>query len=389
MNEPIYLDHAAATPLRPEAELAMREAAASFGNPSSAHRWGRAARSELERAREEIASRLDASPDEVRFVRGGTESVNLAVLGSARAAMMERGRAIVYRSAIEHSSVRTAGEEAVREGCDVRVLGVSTGGAVELPGSDALRSGDIALVTVQAANQETGLLPMLEPLVEACRDHGIPLHIDASQSFGKIALSWRELRASLLSVSAHKVGGPRGLGALVVRRGTPLHPLIFGGSQEQGVRPGTEDVAGAAGFAAAADTAVGELAAEAGRLALLRDRLQRHLEDSLPDLIVHGSEGRRAPHILNVGLRGIPRDVLIAALDLEGVGASAGSACQSGAHRVSWVLRALYGASAAEVTPLRLSVGWTTTREEVDRAADIVARVVDRALAPGRVAAQP
>jgi cysteine desulfurase len=385
---PIYLDHAAATPLRPEVREAMEPLLSGlFGNPSSVHRWGRAAREHLEDARERTAAALGTAPSTVRFVRGGTESVNLAILGTIEPALGETrtqsassGGPLLFRSSVEHAAVRESVAEAEALGCEVYVLPVSPYGRIDLPDARKVARRKPALASVQWVNQETGTVLPIEEVGEWARDAGVPLHVDAVQGVGKLPLDLRRVPISLLSVSGHKLGGPKGTGVLVVREGARLHPRLFGGGQEGGVRPGTEDVAGAVGFACALEVAVSALGGEMERLRRLRDRLEAAIVQRLPGVRVHGGEGPRAPHISNLGVPGLPRDLLPSALDLAGVGVSAGSACRSGSVEVSPVLRALYGDDeAARVAPLRLSVGWPTTEAEVDEAASRIGDVVTRA----------
>jgi len=370
----VYLDHAATTPLRPEVMDAMaRTVAETPGNPSSPHREGRAARKVLEDARRMVAEALDVPASCVLFTRGGTESDNLAILGRVRAE--PRGALVV--SALEHSAVREPALRLGQEGRRVVILPVRSDG---VPDPQALVAAleaapAPALLSVQAVNSETGLILELDPVLDRAATRGVPVHVDAVQALGRIPLP---TSAALLTLSAHKVGGPRGMGVLVRDPAVGLCPLLFGGAQEGGLRPGTEDVAGAVGCALAIRLAVEERATEAPRLEALRTWLETSLVEGVPGLRVHGVEGRRAPHILNVGLAGIPRDVLPGALDLEGVAASAGSACRSGSTDPSPVLAALYGAEGAGVAPVRFSLGRTTTRGELEAARPRILQVLHR-----------
>jgi cysteine desulfurase len=355
------------------------------GNASSVHRWGRAARAALEGARSRIADLLGALPEEIRFTRGGTEANNLAILGRGEAVDASGGgaRPRFVRSAIEHSSVREPHDVLAARGARVDVLEVSPSGAVSLPPEAELRDDRPALVSMQWVNQETGLVLPLAEAAAVCRAADVPVHVDGAQAAGRLPIDLSEIPIALLSLSGHKLGGPRSTGVLFVRRGTELRPLLHGGGQEGGLRPGTEDVAGAAGFAAALEIALSQLTEESARLTRLRGRLEEGLLARIPDLRVHGAEGQRAPHILGIGVPGLPRDVLPGALDLEGLGASAGSACRSGSAEVSPVLAALYGAEAGRYAPLRLSLGWTTTAREIDVAIERIGAVVERMLEAG------
>ena len=376
----IYMDHAATTPMRPEVTDAMASLTNRFvGNASSVHRWGRAARARLEDAREQTAAALHTRPEAVRFVRGGTEAINLAILGRVDWARSQGDQnPVLFRTALEHSAVRESMEAAERTGSTVRVISVSPTGAVSLPDEKELRSSGAQLVSAQWVNQETGLALPIPQVAELCRTAGVPLHVDAVQAAGKISLDLHETAVGLLSLSGHKLGGPRSTGVLVIGDGIEIHARLFGGGQERDIRPGTEDVAGAVGFAHALALSVDTLGEEAPRLTALRKRLEVDLTDRLPGLRVHCAEGPRAPHILNIGVPGLAQDVLPSALDLAGIGASAGSACRSGAATRSPVLTALYGSDLEGFAPLRLSLGWSTTEGEVEEAANRIPPIVER-----------
>ncbi|TVP42319.1 MAG: cysteine desulfurase [Gemmatimonadales bacterium] len=370
----IYLDHAATTPLRPSVARVMAQVALETpGNPSSPHHEGRMARGALEAARRRLADVLGVPPGWVHFTHGGTESDNLAVEGRARA----EPRGAIVISAVEHSAVRETAAHLAGTGHRVIVLPVLPSGEID-PGalSEALAAPvPPALVSVQAVNSETGLVLELGPVLERATARGVPVHVDAVQALGRIPLPEG---VALLSLSAHKVGGPRGMGVLVRDPSVALHPLHHGGSQESGLRPGTENVAGAVGSAEAIEAAEEERPHEAARLGALRQRLETALLGSVPGLRIHGSEGARAPHILGVGLPGIPGDLLPGALDLEGVAASAGSACRSGTTEPSPTLLALYGEGAAAVAPVRLSLGRGTTAEGIEEAIPRILGVFER-----------
>jgi cysteine desulfurase len=383
----VYLDHAAATPLRPEVARAVRTVQDRLpGNPSASHRWGREAREELEDARERVGRALGVPPRSVHFVRGGTESDNLAVLGRADRVRARGETPVLVRSGIEHSAVRESVTAAVAAGGREEILSVRADGTVDEGALDLLLQQRPHLVSVMWVNHETGTILPVGRVADRCREAGVAFHVDAVQAVGRIPVEASTLPIDLLSVSGHKLGGPPGTGVLVVRDRDLLAPRLFGGGQEGGLRPGTEDVAGAVGMAVALEGATAWVNDEASRLARLRFRLEEGLRAGIPALRVHGREGPRAPHILSVGVPGLPRDVLPGALDLEGVGVSAGSACRTGSTTVSPVLAALYGEAAAEVAPLRLSLGWTTREEDVERALDVIPAVVDRVRAAGLAA---
>lgn len=371
-EETLYLDHAATTPLRPEARTAMVPyLEGEFGNPSSVHGPGRTARAALEEARERVASAIGARPDEIVFTGGGTEADNLAVLGRWRSE-----RAPVVISAIEHSAVRHAAAQAAREGAAVTTVAVDRAGRLDLAAlEESLEGAPPAVVSVMWANNEVGSIQELDEVVARCAARGIAVHTDAVQAVGHVPVSVEEVGVHLLAMSAHKFGGPRGVGALYVRVGTRLEPLLHGGGQESGRRAGTSNVAGAVGMAAALERSVNTLDGERARLGALRDRLQARLVQAVPDLDVNAATAHRLPHLLSVGFDAVAPDVLLPALDLQGLAVSSGSACHSGASSPSHVLVAM---GRDHRTVVRFSLGWTTTEEEVDRAASIFVDTVAR-----------
>lgn len=388
--EPVYLDHAATTPLRDEVREAMEPYLSDvFGNPSSLHRWGREAHAGLERARSDIADALAATPSEIRFVRGGTESDNLAIVGSCSAhARDARSPAPLAVTSIEHSAVLEAAEHAVDRGiADVIRVSVTPDGSLDRTVlTDVARRGG-ATASVMWVNNETGLVLPVEDVVELGRDHGLAVHTDASQAIGNISIDLRETEVDLLTATGHKINGPRGMGILFVREGTRIDPILHGGGQERRLRPGTEDVAGAAGLAAAIRLAVAEQADHARRLTTLRDGLESRLRSELDDLRVNGGEGPRSPHVSSIGVGGIPDgEILLTTLDLEGVAVSGGSACHSGSGAGSHVIAALYG-SDDPMTTVRFSFGRSTTADEVDRAVSTTVDVVRRLRAMAEEAA--
>lgn len=400
----IYLDHAAATPMRPEVREAMARVETGIpGNPSSPHAVGRAARAALEGAREGTAELLGCAPGRVRFVRGGTEANNLAILGrfyavsdardAARMEDPDPGPTGVGISALEHSAVREAAGAVARRGGRVTVLPVRPDGTIPEQPLAELLARSPAVVSIQQVNPDTGLVLDLErPLAEA-RAAGVPFHVDAVQAVGRVPLPSADGGPQMLTLAGHKIGGPRSTGVLVIDDGVEIAPLVYGGGQERGLRSGTEDVAGAVGFAAALRLALGgggngagesgEGAggtAEVARLGALRDALEHRIAAALPEIRIFGVEGRRAPHILSLGVPGLPRDLLPGVLDLEGVCVSAGSACRSGSSGPSPVLEALYGEEAARSALLRISLGWTTTPDEIEEAGERIVRTLERVL---------
>ena len=378
--QPIYLDHAATTPLRPEVREAMMPyVEETFGNPSSTHRWGRAAAAALDGARARVAAALGAEPSEVIFVRGGTEGDNLAVLGRFHAALEESGSPLVATTAVEHSAVRDALPEVERLGGRSIRIPVAPDGALDPDVLErVLDDPELSVLSVMWVNNEVGTVFPVPELAARTRAAGAVLHSDAVQAVGKVDVDLREVSVDLLTVTGHKIYGPKGTGALVVRKGTNLAPRIFGGGQERGLRPGTQDVAGAVGLAKAVELAVEEREEEAGRMEGLRDALEALLKERIPGLRVHGADGFRAPHILNVGIPDADPNVLLPALDAEGLAVSAGSACHSGASGVSGVLGAMYGPDLVGWAPVRYSLGRSTAEEDLEAAARITTTVVDR-----------
>jgi cysteine desulfurase len=374
----IYLDHAATTPIRPEVREGMIAILdGDFGNPSSAHVWGRRAAARLEDARDRVAGAIGAHPSEIYFVRGGTESDNTAILGHCEAVRRTGGSPFAAVSAVEHKAVLSAAAEVGARGGRWDTLPVYADGTLDIDALDAALADGASIVSVMTVNNEVGIRLPIEAAVERTRAQGAVFHTDAVQALGKVSVDVGELPVDLLSLTGHKIYGAKGTGVLFVRKGVEVAPLIFGGGQERALRPGTEDVAGAVGMSIAVELAVEEQESESDRLRVLRDLLQSRLEDGIADLRVHGDVPNRAPHILNVGILNVDPEPLLAALDLEGIAASAGSACDSGAHTASHVLEALYG-PAEGIAALRLSPGHSTTEDEVIRAAEVTVNVVER-----------
>ena len=378
-HAPIYLDHAATTPVRPEVFEAMAPFyGPRFGNPSSTHRWGREARAALDEARERIATCLGAAPDEVCFTSGGTEADNLAVLGGWRI-LKAKGRRAVVTSPIEHKAVLQAVHQAAKEGAEERLLKVDPSGAVNLDDAKARLTSDVALCSVMWINNETGVIQPIEELAGMTKAAGGVFHTDAVQAFGKLDVDARKIPFDFASVSGHKVGAPKGIGAFYIRRGTPLEPLFFGGSQDRGRRPGTENVAAAVGLARAMELAVAERETHWTELEVLRDQLEAALIARVPDAIVHGRGARRAPHILSISVPGTDSESLLMALDLQGVACSSGSACQSGSVTPSHVLSAMGVRADLASAAIRMSLGTLTTERDIARVAELFPALIAKA----------
>lgn len=352
-----YLDYNATAPLRSAAAAAMAEAACIGGNPSSLHRQGRLARRAVEDARAKIAALVGARPAELIFTGGGTEANNLAL-----GVPVDR----VLCSSIEHASVLQAASAAATE-----IVPVDPDGIIDLAALATMlaRGSGRTLVSVMLANNETGAIQPLAEVAALVRRHDALLHADAIQAFGKIAVDASALGIDLLSLSAHKIGGPQGVGALVLREGVALRPQQLGGGQELGRRAGTENVAGIVGFAAAAEAAFAQWPALAA-LAEWRDELEATLRARVPDLTVWSQAAPRLPNTSCISMRGVSSETQLIAFDLAGFAVSAGAACSSGKIAPSHVLRAM-GADATEAgSAVRISLGWATTPAEVRRFAE-------------------
>ena len=379
MPTPIYLDHAATTPVRREVLEAMEPYYGSrFGNPSSMHRWGREARAALDAARERLARCLGAEPDELCFTSGGTEGDNFAILATFHARRRD-GRTAVASSPIEHKAILGAVHQAAREGAEERILDVHHDGLVDRDSFDANVRDDTAVCSVMWVNNEIGVVQPIEELAPRAKERGVVFHTDAVQAFGKVVVDARKVPFDILTISGHKIGAPKGIGAIYIRRGTPFEPLFYGGAQNRGVRPGTENVASAVGLATAAELAVEEREEEALRLGELRDRLEAALRERIPDAIVNGQGAPRAPHILNISVPGTDSESLLLALDLAGVACSSGSACQSGSVDPSHVLTAIGVPRELAVAAVRMSLGPLTTPEGVDRVAALFPALITKA----------
>jgi cysteine desulfurase len=375
---PVYLDHAATTPVRPEVLEAMLPylTEQTFGNPSSAHRYGRAARAGIEQARREIAAAVGAEPSQVIFTSGGTEADNLSVLGAALAARDRGAPMAVAVSATEHKAVLAAAHAVCHLGGAESILPVDAAGRLALDALDAALAERPAVVSVMWVNNEVGTVQPVREIAARCQAAGVTFHTDAVQAFGKLAVSMRDLPCTLLTLSGHKLGAPKGIGALVVRDRRAVEAIIHGGGQQYGLRPGTENVAGAVALGRAVTLAAAEQAGEAERLAALRDTLAERLLAAVPDLRVNGAGAERAPHVLNVSVAGADSEALLMHLDLAGVAASGGSACSTGAIEPSHVLVAMGVPRELALGAIRFSLGRESTMADVERVAEVLPGVV-------------
>jgi cysteine desulfurase len=365
----VYLDHAATTPVRPEVVEAMLPFfSGTFGNASSIHAFGREAHEALESARATIARCIGASADEVVLTAGGTESDNLAIRGAA-CADRGKGRHLIT-SAIEHPAVLNTFRALESEGFEVTVLPVSRHGVVSVAALEKAIRRDTTLISVMLANNETGVLQPVGRIARLARRRGIRVHTDAVQAVGKVPVDAGELRVDLLTISAHKIGGPKGTGALFVRRGTDIEPIIRGGHQEEGKRPGTENVAGAVGLAKAMGLAADEIGCEPRRIAWLRERLEEGIRERIERSRVNGHRTKRLPNVLSVSFEFVEGESVLLALDGFGIAVSTGSACSSGTLEPSHVLRAMGVKPSLARGSVRLSLGRETTEAQIDYVLD-------------------
>jgi cysteine desulfurase len=372
----IYLDYNAATPLCAAAREAMEPFLDRYhGNPSSVHAAGRETRAAIDDARDRLAGLLGAKPHELIFTGSGTESNNLAVLGLARA-HASRGRHLICASTEHHAVLNAFEHLRDKERFDVTFLPVDRRGCVDPDELTRLIRSDTTLVSVMAANNETGVLQSMEEVARRCDERGVLLHSDLVQAFGKTETTLDGLAAA--SFAAHKFYGPKGAGFLYLRAGIPIEAIQFGGAHENQRRPGTENVPAIAGMAAAAEFVLRDRAEEQKREAVLRDRLWETIRATCPDAIRNGNGAPSLANTLNVSFPGLSSETILMALDLEGVCASSGSACMVGSVVASHVLLAMGLSAELASAAVRFSLGRETTEQEIDRTASIVGRVINR-----------
>jgi cysteine desulfurase len=380
MTKPVYLDNAATTPVRSDVLEAMLPylSEETFGNPSSAHGFGRTAREGVERARRQVAEAIGAEPSQVVFTSGGTESDNLAVVGGALAAR-EAGRPFrVAASSIEHPAVTNAAIAVESMGGEMISLPVDQSGQVDPDAFDAALQRGLGLASVMWVNNEVGFVQDLADLADRARRAGTVFHTDAVQAIAKIPCTVDEAPWDLLSISGHKIGAPKGIGALIVRDRKLVRATAFGGGQEFAVRPGTENVAGIVGLGVAAERGVREQPDTAARLRALRDTFERGLAAALPDAVIVARDGHRAPHISCVAIPGIDGEATVMHLDLAGIACSTGSACHTGTVEPSRVLTAMGVPTDLAVRALRFSLSKQSTADDVNRALTVLPDVVNK-----------
>jgi cysteine desulfurase len=392
MSDPVYLDHAATTPVLPEVVEVVASQMRVLGNPSSQHRAGRAARKVVEESRETIAASLGASPSEVVFTSGGTEADNLAVKGSfwaRRAADPRRTRVLI--SAVEHHAVMDTAEWLGKaEGADVELLPVDAAGRLDLRAlNDALARDpeSVALVSVMWANNEVGTLAPMRAIVAAASHHGVPVHSDSVQAVGVVPVDFAASGLDSMTISGHKLGGPVGSGALLVKREADLVPVLHGGGQEREVRSGTLDAASIAGLATAVDVAVSGRAESTVRLEALREDLRKGVRGAVPAAILNGPSdpAQRLPNIAHVSFPGCEGDSLLLLLDAQGIECSTGSACAAGVPEPSHVLLAMGADPLLARGSLRFSLGHTSVPSDVEALVAALGPAVARARAAGYV----
>jgi len=385
MKSSIYLDHAATTPVAPEVIEAMLPYYREFwGNPSSIHHFGRQAGEGVDVAREQVAGLLNASPKEIYFTSGGTEADNMAIFGAALA-REKKGKHLIT-SAIEHHAVSHSLEELQKRGWEVTTLSVDDTGRVD---PEAVRQSlrpDTALVTIMHANNEVGTVEPIAEIGTICREANVWFHTDAVQTVGHIPTYVDALHVDMLSLSGHKLYGPKGVGALYIRRGVRIKPLLYGGGHERGLRSGTENVPGIVGLGRAAELALAEMETEAPRQAILRDKLIDGLVARIPDSFATGNRDERLPNNASIIVKYIEGEAQLLRLDAAGIAASSGSACTSGSLDPSHVLLAMGIPVEFAHGSLRFSLGRGTTEEEIDYVLETLPRIVEilRAMSPFR-----
>lgn len=379
----VYLDYNATTPVDPAVFDAMAPFfTARFGNAGSIHTAGQRARAAVDAARESVAALIGAQASEIVFTSGGTEADNLAILGLAdrRGPAPESGkmRRHVITSAIEHHAVLNTCQELEKSDVDVTYVRVGSSGVIDPQDVRSALRDETVLITVMRANNELGTIQPIEEIGRIAREAGVAFHCDAVQSAGKVPLDVNRLGVDLLSISAHKIYGPKGTGALYVRSGTSIEPLFHGGHAERDRRPGTENVPGIVGMGKAAELAGEQLAADARRVGALRDRLEEALREKIPGTRLNGDRSRRVWNTVNVTFPGAGGEAMVIALDLQGVECSTGAACSSGAVEPSHVLTAIGLSDDEARSSLRLSLGRPTTDAEIDEAIRVIPGVVAR-----------
>ena len=374
----IYLDHSATTPVDLEvANLMMTYYTEKYGNPSSVHGFGREAKQGLEEARRQVAELIGATPQEITFTSGGTEADNLAILGTAQA-MRKKGKHLIT-SAIEHHAVLETCEYLEKNGYELTIIPVDSEGIVSVEDIRKAVRSDTILISVMHANNEVGAIQPIAEIGNLAKELGITFHVDAVQSLGKIPINVKEMNIDLLTVSSHKIYGPKGVGALYIRKGVRIVPLVHGGSQEKKRRSGTENTPGIIGFGKACELIGKRMGKEAELQTKLRDQLMNGILDRIEYVKVNGPLGeKRLPNNVNVSIRFVEGESLLLSLDMLGIAASSGSACTSGSLDPSHVLLAMGLIHEIAHGSLRFSLGHQNTEEEIDYVLEQLPKIVDR-----------
>lgn len=380
----VYLDHSATTPIAPEVlEEMLPFLKENFGNPNSLHSWGRTARKAIEEARASVAKLISAEPSEIVFTGGGSESDNFAIKGTAFA-LKDKGKHIIT-SQVEHHAVLEVCEWLEKMGFEVTYLPVDEYGSVKVEDLKKAIREDTILVSIMFGNNEVGTIQPIEEIGKICREKGIIFHVDGVQAVGHIPVNVKELNIDMLTISAHKMYGPKGVGALYIRKGLKPTPLIHGGGQERGLRSGTENVAGIVGLGAAAKLALKRLeSGDEERIKKLRDKLIDEVLRRIPDTLLTGHRERRLPFHASFCFKYIEGESLILKLDMAGIGASTGSACSSASSEPSHVLLAMGLPHEVAHGSLRLTLGKDTTEEDIDYTVENLVKIVDelRSISP-------
>ena len=380
MNEKVYLDYNATTPMDPRVIEAVSDCmAGEYGNPSSIHSFGMSARSRLDEAREIIAELIGAKPREIVFTSGGSESSNFALIGAAYS-LAERGRHLIT-TRVEHASVLETFGFLEKVGFEVTYLSADRAGKIDLHELSTSIKDDSILVSMMYANNETGVFMPVKEVSEIAQENDLVFHCDAVQALGKVKVDLREIPFDLMSISSHKIYGPKGVGALIIKSGLAITPFIHGGGQERGRRSGTENVPGIAGFGKAVELIAENMEAENQRIRALRDELLKGISDSITDFRINGdpeSPGSGLLNTLNISFDGVNGEAVVMALDIDGVAVSTGSACSEGNVDASHVLLAMGLGEDEALRSVRFSLGRFTTTEEIKRVLDILPRVISR-----------
>lgn len=374
----VYLDHSATTPVDPEvAAIMMTYYTEKYGNPSSVHAFGREAKQALEQARNQVAELIGAESREITFTSGGTEADNLAILGTAQA-LREKGKHIIT-SCIEHHAVLETCEYLEKNGFDLTVIPVDEEGVISVDAVKKAIRPDTILITIMHANNEVGSIQPIAEIGKLAKEHGIVFHVDAVQSLGKIPINVEEMKVDLLTVSSHKIYGPKGVGALYVRKGVRLVPLVYGGGQERKRRSGTENTPGIIGFGKACELAGKRMAEDAEKQRKLRDKLMNGIVERIEYVKVNGPVGeKRLPNNVNISIRYVEGESLLLSLDMLGIAASSGSACTSGSLDPSHVLLGMGLVHEIAHGSLRFSLGRQNTEEDIDYVLEQLPKIVER-----------